>query len=366
MKIKEVKVYLLKKKLTASMTISRGGFTERNHAIVQVIAEDGSYGLGEGIGNALMVKVLIENVLANKVIGENIFDISKIKNKLINDYVYFERKGSVICAASAIETALYDLQGKIKKVPVYELLGGKIRNEIEAYVSDIYWEKDISKMGDCAKRIVDSGFNIIKAHIGHGTPEEDTKRVEVIRKAVGDKIKFMIDLNCGYSIEDALKAAKLWAPYNIYWLEEPVHPDEIKGMAKIKKESKIPIAAGENEFLINGFNDLFENDAIDFAMPDIGRAGGMLETKKICENAAKFGVTPSIHNFSSGVLLSATLQVIAATKECSLLEYDSSANAVYHEFFIEPLKIKDGIVQIQDLPGLGVELKKEILEKYAV
>lgn len=365
MKITEVKVHLLKKKLTSTMQISRGGFSERVHAVVEVKTDAGISGLGEGIGNALYVKAIIESLMGSKAVGENPLEIEKVKNKLLNDYVYYERKGSAVCAVSAIEMALFDIKGKYLKVPAYELLGGKVNSSLEAYVSDIYWE-DPNAMADCAKRIVDQGFTIIKAHIGHASPEEDIKRVEAIRRAVGDKIKLMIDLNCGYSEADAARALELWYPYNLYWVEEPVHPDNTDGMSRLRAKSKIPISAGENEFGLSGFKELFDKKAIDIAMPDVGRCGGMLETKSICELAETYGVEASIHNFSSGVLLSATMQVMAATKHSHLLEYDSSNNAIYHDFFISPLEMKNGIVKVQDLPGLGVELKPEILAKYGV
>lgn len=363
MKITEVKVHLLKKKLTSTMQISRGGFSERVHAIVEVKTDAGISGLGEGIGNALYVKAIIESLMGSKAVGENPLEIEKVKNKLLNDYVYYERKGSAVCAVSAIEMALFDIKGKHLGVPAYQLLGGKVHSNLEAYVSDIYWE-DPTAMANCAKRIVDQGFKILKAHIGHGSPEEDLKRVEAIRKAVGDKIELMIDLNCGYSEADAAKAIELWQPYNLYWIEEPVHPDNTDGMSRLKAKSKIPIAAGENEFGLTGFKELFEKKSIDIAMPDVGRAGGMLETKQICELAQTYGVKASIHNFSSGVLLAATMQVMAATKHSSLLEFDSSTNAVYHDFFIQPLEMKNGIVTVQDLPGLGVHLTDDIKKKY--
>lgn len=364
MKITNVKVYLLKKKLSTSMTISRGGFTERNHAIVEIETDAGISGLGEGIGNALYVKGIIETLMAQKTIGENPFEIEKIKNKLLNDYVYYERKGSVICAVSAIEMALFDIKGKALKIPAYELLGGKFRNTVDSYVSDIYWEEDPKKMGECAKRIVGEGFSILKAHIGHASPESDAKRIEAIRKAIGVEVKLMIDLNCGYNYLDAERAIRLWEPYNLYWIEEPLHPDHSIAMSKLREKSRIPIAAGENEFGVNGFKELFDKSSVDIAMPDVGRAGGLIETKNICALAQSYGIDVSIHNFSSGVLLAATMQVMAATPHCTLLEYDSSMNAVYHELLIEPLKIKNGKVTIPDLPGLGVHLTSEIKNKY--
>jgi len=366
MKITEIKVYQLQKKLTSTMQISRGGFSVRNHTIVEVHTDVGIIGLGEGVGNASYVKALLQGPIGEMALGLDPLDIENIREQLIDNQVYFERMGSAICAASAIEMACWDIKGKHEGVPVYELLGGLKKPELEAYASDVYWEEDPENMLERVYAIKDMGLKTIKAHIGYKGPKEDLIRVEALRKALGTTHNLMIDLNCGYTYDQALETIELWKPYNLTWLEEPVNPNLYQEMGKLREISYIPIAAGENEFLVHGFKTLFENKAVDIAMPDIGRAGGILETQKICELAQTYGVAASPHNYSSGVLLAATMHLMAATPHCNFLEYDASTNAVYHEFFIEPLEFVDGKVKVQNLPGLGVELKKEILETYAV
>lgn len=348
------------------MQISRGGFQERNHIIVQVCTNSGIYGLGEGVGNASYVKALLKGPIGEMSIGLNPLNINEIRTKLIDDQVYFERMGSAICAASAIEMACWDIIGKFENKPVYELLGGLKQKTLEAYASDVYWEEDPNKMLERVFAIKEMGLNTVKAHIGFKKPSEDIKRVEAIRKGLGNDHNMIIDLNCGYTPEQTLEAIELWAPFNLTWLEEPINPNLYHEMGKIKAQSTIPIAAGENEFLVHGFKTLFDNKAVDIAMPDIGRAGGILETQKICALAQEYNIAVSPHNYSSGVLLAATMQLMAATKNAKLLEYDASTNAVYHEFFTEPLQMDNGNITVQNLPGLGVELKQEILDKYAI
>jgi D-galactarolactone cycloisomerase len=366
MKITEVKVYHLQKHLSSTMQISRGGFQVRNHIIVQVITNAGIYGLGEGVGNANYIKALLEGPIGAMAIGLDPLNIDEIREKLIDDQVYFERMGSAICAASAIEMACWDIMGKYNKLPVYELLGGLKQKKLEAYASDVYWEKDPNKMLERVFAIKELGLKTVKAHIGYKDPNEDLARVEAIRRGLGEDHNMIIDLNCGYDYRQTLEAIDLWQSANLTWLEEPVNPNLYIEMRKIKEQSAIPIAAGENEFLVHGFRTLFENNAVDIAMPDIGRAGGILETQKICELAQSYNVDVSPHNYSSGVLLAATMHLMAATPNTKLLEYDASVNAVYHEFFSEPLEFIDGHIKVQDTPGFGVELKTEILEKYAI
>ena len=366
MKITEIRVHLLQKKLTSSMRISRGGFDVRNHLIVEVVTDEGITGLGEGIGNARLIQQILSGAMIDQALGLDPLNIESVRDKLIDSHVYMEQKGSVVCAVSAIEMACWDIKGKTLDVPVSQLLGGLYRDKIEAYASDVYWEEDPKKMGENASRIKNLGYGAIKAHLGCKSPREDTPRVQALREAMGPDMDLMIDLNAGYNRLQAFQATKLWEPYNIYWLEEPVNPNQIDCLADLRSRTSIPIATGENEFRVFGFKQLFDKNAVDVAMPDIGRAGGIQEVRNICALAESYGVLVSPHNYSSGVLLGATIQLMASIPNAHLLEIDTSDNAIYQELLVEPLDIKNGFVKVPQFPGLGVKLDDEVLEKYSV
>jgi len=365
MKIIEIRVHLLHKKLSTSMNISRGGFNVRTHAIVEVITDQGINGLGEGVGDAALVKAIIETRLEQLAIGLDPMNIEKMRMSLIDSQVYFESKGSVICAASAIEMACWDIKGKALGVPVYQLLGGLFHNTLDTYVSDVYWETDPLVMAKNAERIMDMGYTNIKAHLGCRPPRDETQRVEILRKVVGVDGKLMIDLNAGYTPLEASEACRMWEQFQLHWLEEPLNPAQINALADLRRQMLIPIACGENEFRLSGFKQLFDKKSVDVAMPDIGRAGGIQEVKNICVLAESYGVTVSPHNFSSGILLAATIHLMASTQNAALLEYDSSGNAVYQDLLVEPLEIKNGRVTVPHHPGLGVHLPADILKQYA-
>ena len=364
MKITDVKVYLLHKKLSSPMRISRGGFTFREHAVVEVITDAGISGLGEGVGDPRMVKAIIEGVVGNEAKGLDPLDIESIRKKLLDGKVYFERKGSVICAVSAIETACWDILGKEQGVPVYQLLGGLTCDKIAVYASDVYWEKNPHSMASNAERIAKQGIRTIKVHLGCQPPEKEVERVRIIRESIGPEVSLMIDLNAGYDGPSALRAAQLWEKYDIYWLEEPVNPGLADVQAALRSQTNIPIASGENEFRLEGFKYLFDQGAVDIAMPDIGRVGGIQEAYDICMLAKTFDIPVSPHNFSSGVLLAATAHLMFAVSNTQLLEIDTSDNAVYYEFFPELFQMEDGFAYPPERPGLGVELNKEMLELY--
>ena len=366
MKITHIDVISLQKKLSSSMQISRGGFAVRNHTLVQVHTDEGISGLGEGVGNAHLVKAILKEQMCDLATGMDPFNIELLRNRLMDSQVYFERKGSALCAASAIEMACWDIKGKALDQPVYQLLGGLYRDRLEVYASDIYWEENPEDMAADAVRIVELGFHTLKAHIGYKSPKEDYTRIQAIRKAIGYEIELMIDLNCGYDLTQATQAINLWEEFDLKWIEEPLNPNHIHALADLRSKSNIPIACGENEFQIYGFKSLFDQKAIDVAMPDIGRAGGIQETKNICTLAQAYGVPVSPHNFSSGILLAATIHLMASTPNTGLLELDTSKNAILEELLLAPLSMNDGFVSVPSFPGLGVELKKEILEQFTI
>lgn len=366
MKIKEIRVHLLQKSLSSSMRISRGGFDVRHHLIVEVVTDEGINGLGEGVGNARLIHKILQGFMIEQALGLDPMNIEMVRSKLIDSQVYMEQKGSVICAASAIEMACWDIKGKALNVPVFQLLGGLYKDKIEAYASDIYWEKDPKKMGDNASRAKSLGYKTIKAHLGCESPKEEILRVQALRDAIGPDIDLMIDLNGGYNRLEAFQGAKLWEPFNIYWLEEPVNPNQVDCLSDLRSRTSLPIAAGENEFRIHGFKQIFDKNAVDIAMPDIGRVGGIQETRNICVLAESYGVLVSPHNYSSGVLLGATIQLMASVPNAHLLEIDTSDNAIYQELLIEPLQIEDGFVKVPQFPGLGVRINNEVLKKYSI
>ncbi len=131
-------------------------------------------------------------------------------------------------------------------------------------------------------------------------------------------------------------------------------PLDFAGHASLREQLPLKISTGENLYLEEGFEPLWAAEGCDYVMPDILRCGGIEQTRRICIAAAKHGIVPSPHNFSSGVGLAATLQLMAALPETELLEFDTTGTAIYEELFVEPLAIENGLVQVPATPGLGV------------
>jgi len=366
MKITDVKVHVLAKKCVTPLYVSRGSTEYRFHAIVEVETDEGISGLGEGIGNANLVKAIVETRLRNAAMGLDPFDVAVVYEKLARGSTYWEHKGSVVCAASAIETACWDIMGKALNVPVHKLLGGKLHDKVKAYASDLFWEEDPASMAKKAATYVEQGFDIVKTHLAVLSPAEEEVRVKAMREAVGPDVGFMIDINCGYGLGDAMEAIKRWGEYDLFWIEEPLFPMDLEGLASLRAMTDIPFACGENEFGVHGFKQLIDTRAVAYVMPDIGRAGGVLESKKIAGLAESYGVVVTPHNYSSGVLLAATLHLMASTPNTDLLEFDPTGDSVYEELLAQPIERDGPWVGIPEGPGLGVELRDEVREKYEV
>lgn len=365
MKINRIEVFHIQRQLQSKMQISRGGFQVREHTLVRITCEDGTTGLGEGVGHARRVAAILREGMAQKVLGMHVDRVEAIKRQLIDGEVYFERCGSAICAASAIEMACWDALGKMHDVPASFLLGTRVHDSFETYASDIYWEEDSQRLADRASELLKRGFRCVKAHLGHRSPREETARVKALRSAIGNDIGLMIDLNAGYTRNQAIEALSEWEEYNLFWLEEPLHPNDKAGLSYLRQYSHTPFAAGENWFTAEDFDEPISSGAVDYYMPDAARVGGLSELKRIAMMVELRGGAVSPHNFSSGILLAATLQVMAAIPNAKLLEMDASDNSVYQEFLEEPLWPTEGVVHVPDYPGYGVRLPEEIISRDA-
>jgi len=321
MKITDVKVIKLGVQLPKPLRLSKGReFNSRGAALVIIETDEGIQGIGEGYGpESYIVKTIIEQKFKPWLIGQDPLDIERLWRRMLTDPVYWDQKGQGVSAASGVDMALWALQG----------------------------------------------FQAVKTHLGRGL-KEDEKRVKAIRDAIGD-VDLMIDMNCGYNRVDAFKVGKMLEKYDIYWYEEPLSPYDIAGLVYLKNKLDIPIATGENEYTKWGFKELFLKNAVDFAMPDIMRCGGITETKKICALAEAFDVICTLHNYTTGVGLAATLQVMACTPNCEWLEFDVTDYALYDALLKNPLEIDGkGMVKIPTDPGLGVELKDNLVDKYMI
>jgi D-galactarolactone cycloisomerase len=284
------------------------------------------------------------------------------------------QKGLAIEALSAVDMALWDLKGRHLGVSVHRLLGGPLRDKVEAYATGFYRKRGgdpIAYLVDEAQERVAQGFTGVKLKLGFGMAD-DIRLCHAVRRAVGDELAIMIDANHGYDATGAIALGRRIEELNIAWFEEPVPPEDLAGYHEVKAAIKIPIAGGEAEFTRWGFRPLITERLVDILQPDIAAAGGISETKKIADMANAFGVRVNPHVWGTGVALAASLQLIAALPHNPpglhpiepLLEFDQSEHPIRMAVIREPIVQRGGWVAIPDRPGLGIEIDRRAIAQF--
>jgi len=288
--------------------------------IVKIKTDEGLIGIGEGCAHSenneasLAAKTIVEKGFLPLLKGEDPLDIHRLWYKLYRYSEWYGRRGLAIYVLSAIDTALWDLAGKYFHVPVYKLLGGKFRDKIRVYASLIFDMDDPESSGKEGKKYVDQGYTAVKYGWGWTrekafglNAEKDEEVVRVIRETLGPKIDLMIDVGrmVNWSLPYAAKMAERLKKYDIYWLEEPLPQDAIDSYVELTREADVWIAAGEGEYTRWGFKDWITRHAVDVLQPDVSKAGGLSEVKKITELADMWNMTVVPHGFSTAINVAA-------------------------------------------------------------
>ncbi len=341
-----------------------------NTVLVRLTAEDGTTGLGE-IGDGHFLPDVAEAMAT--FCGRMLKDLSVFDTNLLIDRLYkaghfWGRRGMALGVTSGIETACWDIQGKLLGVPVYQLLGGAFRRRLRTYASGGMEQSDADLAAEL-KRHVDDGFTAVKVRGGYPDPARDEHVMSVARAAVGDQIEVAIDAGQGYVprpwlIPTALDAVRRLAPYRPMWLEEPVRTDDVEGYAEVCAAAGFPIAGGENLSGLVEARPLIDHKALDVVQADITHAGGISETRRIADYAHAHGLAWAPHVFRSGVGFMAHMHLGLAQPNLMIFEYSRQA-ALRDELVLQMPRFEEGYLYPADRPGLGVDLPDEVLEKFA-
>jgi len=382
MKITSVDVYVLKTPLEEPFAFSQGWVHQRSATLVRIQTDNGLSGWGEAFAQGLeppeISSAVIRHALVPVVLNRDALDINVLWHEMYNKTRDYGRKGSVLAGISAIDIALWDLAGKYYKQPVYQLLGGAFRKNVVPYATGFYritGQGEAARLAEEAVQHRAAGFKAMKVKLGFGV-DDDIKVMRAIDNAlIADQgndhsCELMVDTNHAYGRAEALRLGRALEEYNIRWYEEPLVPEDLDGYRELRRALSIPIAAGENEHTIYGFNQLL--DVIDVAQPDVGSCGGLTAARDITVMAQSRGVMVNPHVWGSAVAQAASLQLIAslpvphhslfATQP--VLEYDRSSHPFRKELISTPWVLLDGEIAVPDGPGLGIDIKMDVIEKY--
>ncbi|GKX30594.1 D-galactarolactone cycloisomerase [Vallitalea longa] len=375
MKIKDIKTHVLHAKLKQPFCFSQWWYDTRTTCIVEIITEDGITGWGECYGPSTVIQEII-NVYKEYLIGEDPREIDRHWEYLYNRYRDYGQKGLIVEAISGIDIALWDIFGKSVGLPVYKLLGGANRKEIQAYATGFYPEKaedPIKILQKEAEDYMNAGFKAMKMKVGFGV-NKDYELVKAIRQVIGMDIELMIDANHAYDSVEAIKLGRKLEDMNIGWFEEPVPPEDLRGYEECKNALNIPIAGGECEFTRFGFKDILANRVIDIIQPDTCSAGGLSECKKIAVMANAFGVRYNPHSWGTGIGLAANLHLLAnlpynplsMNPVSPMLEFDQTEHPYRLKLIDNTIFHTNGYVKVPTGAGLGIEVNRKVLEKYKI
>lgn len=344
-----------------------------NWVFVKVMTDSGLYGVGEATleyREPTVVQAIIE--LERYLVGKDPHNIEAFWHDTCRDAYW--RGGVVLMSALAgVEMALWDIKGKDLGVPVYKLLGGKVRDSVKCYANGWFaGAKTPEEFAEKAKIAVENGFSGLKwdpfgkayLNIDPKSLNDALDCVAAVKDAVGDKVHLIIEGHGRFNVPTAVRIGNALEKFGILWFEEPIPPDDKKGIAWVRSKIATPVSGGERLYSRFEYADYLRMECADFWQPDVSHAGGIMEVRKIASMAEAHYIPVCPHNPSGPVANAATLQLAACTPNFYLLETMSSDIPWRADVSTERVKFENSEMFIPDLPGLGIDINEEEIAKH--
>ena len=334
---------------------------------VRVTTEDGLSGNGEcwwgispGAGGdkdfqpnnqVLPMVSTVENVLKPLLIGEDARQIEARFQQMVHYAYRYGIEGILGCALSGIDLALWDLAGKRLQVPVVELLGGQAKQGVRAYAS-LPPIRDPDRIRLETERVMSAGFQGVKLH------EYDPDMAGLVRDVAGPDMAIMFDVNGHFDLPEAITVAEELLTHGVFWFEEPTWPmRDHDTMVRLKEETGVTIAAGENEYSQESFYQLMQSGAADYIMPEITKIGGLSAGKKLTPLFELFHLPLSPHSFRLGPAMLANIHWALSTEKSDWLEVPWLPEGIAFPSNVLIPNLKDGMVQLPEGVGLGLPIE---------
>ncbi|MDA0835302.1 MAG: mandelate racemase/muconate lactonizing enzyme family protein [Planctomycetota bacterium] len=348
------------------ITSSLGQHTISRYVIVRITTDNGIEGVGEATvmprwsGETVWgCKALIDNVYAPLLVGCDPHDIAEIDHRME------KAAADNWFAKSAVEMACWDIQGKEAGKPVYELLGGAVRDrKIRCRFSMSAYKPDRARQR--AQELIDAGFTTIKIKVTGDVPS-DVERVQAVREVIGPKIPIVIDANCGYQADGAIEAGQKMADLNVVLFEQPTPQGDFAGMAKVRQNIGFEVMADDAVFDMHDAVNCVRADACQVISVYPGKNGGISRTKAIVDYCEQNGIACSMgSNLEWDLATAAMCHLVVACKNLQIEKYPGDIlGPSYHAFSIakNPIVIDGPFVTVTDRPGLGVDVDWNVVEK---
>src|SRR2546426_1340035 len=305
------------------------------------------------------------------VVGEDPFEVERLWDKVYRGTIYYGRRGAAMQVLSGFDIACHDLIGKTTGRPLHKLLGGARRDRVRAYASTLFRPTPEAMRRAC-EFYLSRGFTAVK--FGWGifgqNRKQDIALVAAAREALGPEVALLVDPGwmVNRSAYDAIELCRALEPYNVFWLEDFLHPECYDGYAKVKAAGvKTRIAAGEQEATAWGFRELIGRGGIDVAQPDLTRCGGFTQARKIAWEAEHAGIDVCPHAWLTDLLTAASLHFNAVLPRSLFLEYNVCENPMLREIICNPVQMDaDGFIPVPQGPGLGIEVDEKAVGRFCV
>jgi L-alanine-DL-glutamate epimerase-like enolase superfamily enzyme len=344
--------------------------------VVRVETDAGISGIGEVDSSPMAVKGAIEGPFSHTItsglghllIGEDPFETEKLWYKMYRENIYSGRRGIAIHAMSGVDMALWDIKGKALGMPVWKLLGGGFHQKIRCYASSLFGATP-ALTHEKAQRFRDLGFKAVKfgwAPMGE-SERSDIALVAQARKGLGDDIDLLIDAGLVWDAKTAIRRARSFSDYNIFWLEEPLQPDDYEGYRRLSEATEVRIAAGEEESSRLSYLELMDRGKIDIVQVDLARCGGFTEAMKIASLAWDRGLPVANHGFTTYINVAAALHWLNSVPNALICEFVAQEGTSLRDRITrQSFTAKEGYISMPEEPGLGIELNEAEVEKLRV
>ncbi len=348
--------------------LSQPAFSMRNNpllgqgaVIVRIETDAGLIGIGEAMGRPgpRGTAAHINEVLAPMLLGADPRHHQALWTAM-NEQMRFAPMG-----ISGVDMALWDLRGKIYGDSLTNLLGGPVRETVDCYASPIPYMATPEGSAEKAREFLRQGFHAVKLKIGRGIGK-DIAHVEAVRATISGDVKLLVDANGAYTVAESIALAKELVKLDVYWLEEPAHPEYPEDLARIRRRVDLPVVSGEWLGSWYQFRDLLKAEAVDVIMPNITRCGGITGMMKIADLAALENVTVAPHGVGAGLGIIAAIATCAVMPNFLIFEYNQLFNPLRHSLMRESIQYEDGALRPSGGKGLGLNLNEETIERYRV
>jgi len=347
--------------------------------IVKVKTDEGITGIGEAYHGAGVHQIVVDERITRTLVGKDPLNVDRCFRDMMRGQSasgYYQ--GAVMSAISGIEMALWDIKGQAFGAPIWQMLGGKFRDRVRVY-NDCHAGDDETPEAYARKAVeVEArGFDAIKFDIDPLPSQRDEYNrgirndhiqyyvdvVTAMREALKPDTDLAIDAHWAYTVVDILKVAQAFEDLNLLWLEDPIPAENIEAMQRVKNSTRTPICTGENFYTRHGFRELIHSQAADIVSPDIAKAGGLLESKRIAEMADMYYMPLAPHNICGPIGTYAMMHVCAAVPNFLALEFHHLDNQFWSDLIVEGSMIVDGHIEVPEKPGLGVTLNEDVVKQ---